>query len=87
MITGNLWDNLWIVLSLLYLVWLYAWAKRQLGSVILAVLFAVVVVYLTFFQYRFLVWIPVVLFLFAFFFRGMFEKIPERDKTPDHLRY
>ncbi len=83
----DIWGNLWIVFSLIYLIWLFAWAKRQLGSVTLSVLFAVIVVYLTFFQYPWLVWVPVVLFLFAFFFRGMFEKLPEGEKKPDYLRY
>ena len=68
-------NNLWIVLSLFYLVWIFGWAKRNLGSAKLAVLFAVIVVYLTFFQFQWLVWIPVLLFLFAVFGKGIFEKI------------
>ena len=68
-------NNLWIVLSLFYLVWIFGWAKRNLGSAKLAVLFAVIVVYLTFFQFQWLVWIPVLLFLFAVFGKGIFEKM------------
>jgi len=68
-------NNLWIVLSLFYLVWLFGWAKRNLGSAKLAVLFAVIVVYLTFFQFPFLVWIPVIIFLFAVFGKGILEKM------------
>lgn len=67
-------NNLWIVLSLFYLVWIFGWAKRNLGSAKLAVLFAVIVVYLTFFQFQWLVWIPVLIFLFAVFGKGIFEK-------------
>ena len=68
-------NNLWIVLSLFYLVWIFGWAKRNLGSAKLAVLFAVIVVYLTFFQFQWLVWIPVLIFLFAVFGKGIFEKM------------
>ena len=68
-------DNLWIVFSLFYLVWIFGWAKKNLGSAKLAILFAVIVVYLTFFQFRWLVWIPVVIFLFAVFGKGVLEKM------------
>ena len=68
-------DNLWVVLSLVYLVWIFGWAKSNLGSAKLAILFAVIVVYLTFFQYPELVWVPVIIFLFAVFGKGVFEKV------------
>lgn len=68
-------NNLVIVLSLFYLVWIFGWAKRNLGSAKLAVLFAVIVVYLTFFQFPELVWVPVIFFLFATFGKGIFEKV------------
>jgi len=67
-------SNLWIVLSLFYMVWIFGWAKKNLGSAKLAVLFAVIVVYLTFFQFPFLVWIPVAIFLFAVFGKGIIDK-------------
>ncbi|MCX6799116.1 MAG: hypothetical protein NTW59_03410 [Candidatus Diapherotrites archaeon] len=70
-------DNLVTVLSLFYLIWIYSWAKKQLGSAKLAILFAVIVVYLTFFQFRWLVWIPVGIFLFAVFGKGVLEKMPK----------
>lgn len=73
------------VLGLFYLVWIYAWAKKQLGSAKLAILFAVIVVYLTFFQFPELVWIPALIFLFAFFGKGLFEKLPGEGR-PDYLR-
>ena len=68
-------NNVVIVLSLFYLVWIFGWAKKNLGSAKLAVLFAVIVVYLTFFQFPELVWIPVIIFLFATFGKGVLEKI------------
>ncbi|MCD6478947.1 MAG: hypothetical protein J7L44_03615 [Candidatus Diapherotrites archaeon] len=74
------------VLGLIYLVWIYAWFKKQLGSAKIAAILAVLVVYLTFFQYPILIWIPVLLFLIATFFSGMFEKIPAGQKKPEHLK-
>jgi len=68
-------SNLWVVLSLFYMVWIFGWAKKNLGSAKLAVLFAVIVVYLTFFQFPELVWVPVIIFLFALFGKGILEKI------------
>ena len=68
-------QNLEIVLSLFYLVWLYGWAKKNLGSPKLAILFAVIVVYLTFFQFPQLIWVPVLIFIFAVFGKGIFDKI------------
>ena len=68
-------QNLEIVLSLFYLVWIYGWAKKNLGSPKLAILFAVIVVYLTFFQFPELIWIPVLIFIVAVFGKGIFEKI------------
>jgi hypothetical protein len=68
-------DNLWVVLSLFYLVWLFGWAKKALGSAKLAILFSVIVVYLTFIMFPWLVFIPVVLLLLATFGSTMFEKV------------
>ena len=77
---GNLLlDNLWVVLSLFYLVWIFGWAKKALGSAKLAILFAVIVVYLTFLTFPQLVFIPVVIWLFATFGQTMFEKVKMFD--------
>jgi len=56
-------DNIWIVLTLFLFVWIYSWAKENLGSAKLAILFALIVVYLTFYSYPVLVWLLVVFFL------------------------
>jgi len=84
---GNMIQNFWIVLSLFYLIWIYAWAKKQLGSAKIAILFAVIVVYLTFFQFPELVLIPVIFFFLAFFFSGMFEKIGKQEGKGDFFEY
>lgn len=68
-------NNLWVVLSLFYLVWIFSWAKKALGSAKLAILFAVIVVYLTFIHFPNLVWIPLIIFLLATFGNTLFEKV------------
>ncbi|VVB98943.1 Uncharacterised protein [uncultured archaeon] len=57
MILLELMDNIWIVLGLCLFIWIYGWAKESLGSAKLAILFAVIVFYLTFYSYPYLVWI------------------------------
>ncbi len=72
---GTLGSDLWTVLALFYLVWIFSWGKKSLGSAKLAILFAVIVVYLAFFQHPELVWIPLALFLIVNFFSPMLEKM------------
>ena len=67
--------NIWIALTLFFFVWIYAWAKGNLGSTKLAILFAAIVVYLTFYQFPELVWIAVLLFLFATFGKEIISKM------------
>jgi len=62
-ILDGLMDNIWIVLTLFLFVWIYSWAKQNLGSAKLAILFSLIVVYLTFYSYPVLVWLLVVFFL------------------------
>ncbi len=56
-------DNIWIIITLFLFVWIYGWAKNNLGSAKLAILFSLIVVYLTFYSYPVLVWILVALFI------------------------
>ena len=76
---ADLLSDLKTILSLFYLVWIYGWAKNQLGSAKLAILFAVIVVYLGFFTHDELILIPVILFLVAFFGKNIVEKMPGPD--------
>lgn len=68
--------NLEIALILFFFIWLFGWAKGSLGSAKLAILFAAIVVYLTVFQFRELVWLAVFIFLFATFGKELWEKAP-----------
>jgi len=62
-ILGTMADNIWIILTLFLFVWIYSWAKENLGSAKLAILFSIIVIYLTFYSYPVLVWILVGFFL------------------------
>lgn len=66
--------DLEIVLSLFFLVWVYSWAKGNLGSPKLAIIFAAIVIYLTVSQHRELIWLGVILFLLATFGKELLEK-------------
>gem|GEM_PF-786267 len=83
---GDITRNVEIVLGLIYLIWIYSWFKKQLGSAKISAILAVLVVYLTFFQYPELIWIPVIFFLIQTLFSGMFEKIPAAGKKPEYLK-
>ncbi len=67
--------NIEIALSLFYLVWLFSWAKNALGSAKLAIVFAVIVVFLTVWQFPILIWLGVLLFLFSTFGKELFSKM------------
>jgi hypothetical protein len=67
--------NIEIALSLFYLVWLFSWAKGALGSAKLAIFFAVIVVFLTVWQFPILIWLGVLLFLFSTFGKELFAKV------------
>ncbi len=72
--TDALLSNVEIALILFFFVWLFGWAKGGLGSAKLAILFAAIVVYLTVFQFRELVWLAVAIFLIATFGKDLWEK-------------
>jgi len=63
-----------IAVSLFFLVWVYSWAKGNLGSPKLAIIFAAIVVYLTVSQHRELIWLGVILFLLATFGKELLAK-------------
>jgi hypothetical protein len=69
------WLDIELALILFFFVWVFSWAKGLLGSAKLAILFAVIVVYLTVYQHRFLVWAAVLLFIFATFGKELFAKM------------
>jgi len=72
--------NVEVVLMLVVFIWLFSWAKTNLGSAALAVLFSFIVTFLTVFQFPILIWVLVALFLFSTFGKEMFDKVnPYKD--------
>jgi chromate transport protein ChrA len=67
--------NVEIVLTLVAFIWIYSWAKNNLGSPKLAVLFALIVVFLTFWTFPILIWIIVALFVLAYFGGELIDKV------------
>lgn len=74
MIFSSLALDLEIVFSLFFLVWVYSWAKGNLGSPKLAIIFAAIIVYLTVSPHRELIWLGVILFLLATFGKELLAK-------------
>jgi hypothetical protein len=72
---NSLFGNIEIALILFFFVWLFGWAKGSLGSEKLAVFFAILIVFLTVYQFRELIWIAVGLFLFATFGKELISKL------------
>ena len=68
-------QNVWIALTLFVFVWIFSWAKGSLGSAKLAVLFAIIVVYLTAYQFPILIWGAVTVFILATFGKELFAKL------------
>ncbi|MBI5553467.1 MAG: hypothetical protein HY917_01880 [Candidatus Diapherotrites archaeon] len=58
---ASLMDSVETALLLWILVWVFGWARENLGSDKLAILFALIVVYLTFYQFPGLIWLMVAL--------------------------
>lgn len=86
---SSVFNDLWTVISLFYLVWIYSWAKTTLGSPKLAILLAVIVVYLTFYSHPELVWIALGVFLLGTFGKDFIGKLsPFRVKeTADEIEW
>jgi len=65
-----------LILLLVYFLWIFAWAKKQVGAK-LGLLLAVVITYLLFFNFPELIWVPAVLFLWSIFGKDLLERIPK----------
>ncbi|HIH21844.1 MAG: hypothetical protein J4478_02325 [Candidatus Diapherotrites archaeon] len=76
----DVWGNIWIALAIFTFVWIFSWAKSNLGSAKLAVIFALIISYITFYTNPELIWLGVLLFIFATFGKEIFEKIQVINK-------
>jgi hypothetical protein len=70
-----LWENIHLAITIFLFIWIYNWAKGNVGSAKLALVTAIVIVFLTFYQFPELVWLLVGLWAFVTFGKDVFTKI------------
>ncbi len=75
-----LWENIHLAVTIFIFIWIYNWAKGNVGSAKLALVTAIVIMFLTFYQFPELVWALVGLWAFATFGKDIFQKIGAFDK-------
>ncbi|MEK6970834.1 MAG: hypothetical protein AABW68_04050 [archaeon] len=68
-------DNIHLALTIFLFIWIYNWAKGNVGSAKLALVTAIVIIFLTFYSFPELVWVLVGLWAFATFGKDVFSKI------------
>lgn len=73
-------DNIHLAITIFLFIWIYNWAKGNVGSAKLAIVTAIVIVFLTFYQFPELVWLLVGLWAFATFGKDVFAKVGIFDK-------
>ncbi|MFH0970594.1 MAG: hypothetical protein V1776_04005 [Candidatus Diapherotrites archaeon] len=73
-------DNVHLAITIFLFIWIYNWAKGNVGSSRLAIVTAIVIVFLTFYQFPELVWLLVGLWAFATFGKDVFTKVGIFDK-------
>ena len=73
---GDLALSFALVLLVIYFLWFWSWGKKQVGAKIGLVL-ALVLMYLTFYLYPELIWVPFILFILATYGKELLERIPK----------
>ncbi len=75
-------DDLRLALSLIMFAWILNWMRKLLGSVRLAILFAVVISYLIFFKHPNILFTLFGLLFFAYFFKPFWSKATDKGAPP-----
>ncbi|MFA6065365.1 MAG: hypothetical protein WC746_05980 [archaeon] len=65
-----------LILFIVYFLWIYAWAKKQVGAK-LGIILAVVIMFLLFYSFPELIWVPFILFLWSIFGKDLLERVPK----------
>ena len=73
-------SNIHLAITIFLFIWIYNWAKGNVGSAKLAFVTAVLIVFLTIYQFPELVWFIVFLWAFATFGKDIFTKINVFDR-------
>lgn len=76
-ITGeDIFLTITLILFIVYLLWIYAWAKKQIGAG-LGLLLAVIITFILFYNFPELIWVPFILFVWSVFGKELLERIPK----------
>lgn len=73
---GDFFLTLTLILFIIYFLWIYAWAKKQVGAK-LGIILAVVIMFLLFYSFPELIWVPFILFLWSIFGKDLLERVPK----------
>lgn len=73
-------DNIQLALTVILFIWIYNWAKGNVGSAKMAFVTALIIVFLTFYSYPELIWLLVFIWGFATFGKDLFSRINVFDK-------
>lgn len=79
-VTDILIENIHLAITIFLFIWIYNWAKGNVGSAKLALITAIVIVFLTFYSFPELVWLLVLLWAFATFGKDVFSRVGLFDK-------
>lgn len=79
-VTAPLVENIQLAITIFLFIWIYNWAKGNMGSAKLALITAIVIMFLTFYSFPELVWLLVLLWAFATFGKDIFSRVGLFDK-------
>lgn len=65
-----------LVLLIIYFLWMYAWAKKQIGATV-GLLLAILITFLLFYQFPDLIWAPFILYIWSIFGKDLLERVPK----------
>ncbi len=72
----DIFTTLTLILLIVYFLWIYAWAKKQIGPN-LGLLLAIIITFLLFYNFPDLIWIPFILFIWSVFGKDLLERVPK----------
>ena len=76
----SLLDNIQLALTIILFIWIYNWAKGNMGSAKMAFVTALIIVFLTFYSFPELIWLLVVIWAFATFGKDILTRVSIFEK-------
>ena len=73
-VTGEFTTDMQIALTMVFFVWILNWSKANLGSAKLAIIFAAILTYFTFYKHSSLILVVVVIVILATIGKGFVSK-------------